>query len=116
MLHNILLVIHVIIAVALIGLVLIQQGKGADAGAAFGGGASGTVFGAQGASSFLTRTTAILAALFFLTSLTLTYLATQQAKPESIVDKVQVEQVEKAKPQQAAPKPDVPASDVPVSE
>ena len=116
MLHNIILVIHVIIAVALIGLVLIQQGKGADAGAAFGGGASGTVFGAQGAASFLTRATAVLATLFFISSLTLTYLATQRAKPESIVDQVQVEQVEKAKTEQVAPKSDIPASDVPVSE
>lgn len=115
MLHNIILIIHVVIAVGLIGLVLIQQGKGADAGAAFGGGASGTVFGAQGAASFLTRTTAILATLFFITSLTLTYLATQTAKPESIVDQVKVEQVEKGK-EQAVPKSDVPASDVPVSE
>jgi len=120
MLHNIILVIHVVIAVSLVGLVLIQQGKGADAGAAFGGGASGTVFGAQGASSFLTRSTGILAALFFITSLTLTYLATQRAQPESIVDQVQVQQVDKAKKEQAAPlksdKADVPVSDVPVSE
>ena len=116
MLHNIILILHVIIAIALIALVLLQQGKGADAGAAFGGGASGTVFGAQGAASFLTRTTAILATLFFITSLTLTYLATQRAKPESIVDQVEVQQVDKAKKEQEAPKTDVPASDVPVSE
>lgn len=116
MLHNIILVLHVIVAVGLIALVLLQQGKGADAGAAFGGGASGTVFGAQGAASFLTRSTAVLAILFFITSLTLTYLATQRAKPESIVDQIEVQQVDKVKKEQDAPKSDVPASDVPVSE
>ena len=116
MLHNIILVLHVIVAVGLVALVLLQQGKGADAGAAFGGGASGTVFGAQGAASFLTRSTAVLAILFFITSLTLTYLATQRAKPESIVDQIEVQQVDKVKKEQDAPKSDVPASDVPVSE
>ncbi len=104
MLHNILLVIHVLISVALIGLILIQQGKGAEAGAAFGSGASGTVFGARGAASFLTRTTAILATLFFITSLSLAYLATMQSKPVSAVEKL--EQIE-------AP---APVSDVPVVE
>jgi preprotein translocase subunit SecG len=115
MLHNILLVIHVIIAVGLIGLVLIQQGKGADAGAAFGGGASGTVFGSQGAASFLTRTTAVLATLFFITSLTLTYLAAQRTQPESVVDTVPAITQEAEKPARQAPA-DVPTSDVPVSE
>jgi len=69
------LVIHVVLAIGVIGLVLIQHGKGADAGAAFGSGASATVFGARGSASFLTRMTTALAALFFLTSLTLFYLA-----------------------------------------
>ncbi len=77
MLHNIVLVMHVLIAVAIIGLVLLQQGKGADAGAAFGSGASSTVFGSRGSGSFLTRATAILAALFFATSLSLAYIAKQ---------------------------------------
>jgi preprotein translocase subunit SecG len=78
MLHNIVLVVHVLIAVAIIGLVLLQQGKGADAGAAFGSGASSTVFGSRGSGSFLTRATAILAALFFTTSLSLAYIAKQE--------------------------------------
>ena len=78
MLHNIVLVIHVLIAIAIIGLVLLQQGKGADAGAAFGSGASSTVFGSRGSGSFLTRATAILAALFFATSLGLAYIAKQE--------------------------------------
>ena len=69
------LVIHVVLAVGVIGLVLIQHGKGADAGAAFGSGASATVFGAKGSASFLTRATTILAALFFVTSIFLFYLA-----------------------------------------
>jgi len=69
------LVIHVALAIGLIGLVLIQHGKGADAGAAFGSGASSTVFGARGSASFLTRVTTLIASLFFLTSLSLFYLA-----------------------------------------
>ena len=108
MLHNLLLVVHVLIAIGLIGLVLIQQGKGADAGAAFGSGASGTMFGSRGAASFLTRTTGILATLFFITSLSLAYVATQKAKPTSVVDMVP------AKQEQAKPK--APESDVPLAE
>lgn len=107
MLHNIILVVHVLIAVALVALILLQQGKGADAGAAFGSGASGTVFGSRGSASFLTRTTGILATLFFVTSLTLAYLATQTAKPTSIVEQIQQEQ---------AVTEQMPVSDVPVAE
>ena len=73
--QSIALVIHVILAVVVIGLVLMQHGKGADAGAAFGSGASATVFGARGASSFLTRMTTVAATLFFLTSVLLFWLA-----------------------------------------
>lgn len=69
------LIIHVVLAVGVIGLVLIQHGKGADAGAAFGSGASATVFGASGSASFMTRATTVLAAAFFLTSIFLFYLA-----------------------------------------
>ncbi len=72
--YQAIIVVHVLLGLGVIGFVLIQQGKGADAGAAFGS-SSGTVFGAQGASSFLSRTTAILAALFFSTSLTLAVLS-----------------------------------------
>ena len=89
MIHNILMVIHVLLAIGMVGLILLQQGKGADAGAAFGSGASSTVFGARGSSSFLSRTTAILAALFFVTSLSLAYLANQSSKPTSVVDEKQ---------------------------
>ena len=86
MLETLLLVVHVGVAVAIIGLVLIQHGKGADAGAAFGSGASQTVFGSQGSSSFLTRSTAILATVFFLTSLTLAYLAANTGEERSVTE------------------------------
>ncbi|WP_111494377.1 preprotein translocase subunit SecG [Marinobacter bohaiensis] len=78
--ETLVVVAHVVIAVALVGLVLIQQGKGADAGAAFGGGASQTVFGSQGSGSFLTRVTTFLAILFFVTSFTLAVFAKQRAE------------------------------------
>lgn len=77
--ETILLVIHVLVGVAVIGLVLLQQGKGADAGASFGGGASQTVFGSAGAGSFLVKLTAGLAALFFVTSLGLAVVAKNKA-------------------------------------
>ncbi len=92
MVHTLLLVAHIVVAVALIALVLLQQGKGADAGAAFGSGASTTMFGSQGSASFLSRTTAILATAFFLTSLTLAYMANRATAPQSVVERVQVEQ------------------------
>ena len=91
MVHTLILVAHVVVAVALIALVLLQQGKGADAGAAFGSGASATMFGSQGSASFLSRTTAALATVFFLTSLTLAYLSTQTSAPQSVVERVQAE-------------------------
>jgi preprotein translocase subunit SecG len=72
-------VVHILTALGLIGLILIQQGKGADAGASFGGGPSGTVFGSAGSANFLTRATAILATVFMLTSLALAWQARQQS-------------------------------------
>ncbi|MGK0522502.1 MAG: preprotein translocase subunit SecG [Pseudomonadales bacterium] len=78
--ETLVVVVHVVIAVALVGLVLIQQGKGADAGAAFGGGASQTVFGSQGSGSFLTRMTTLLAIVFFVTSFSLAVFAKQRAE------------------------------------
>lgn len=79
--ETLVVVVHVVIAVALVGLVLIQQGKGADAGAAFGGGgASQTVFGSQGSGSFLTRMTTLLAVVFFVTSFSLAIFAKQRAE------------------------------------
>jgi preprotein translocase subunit SecG len=85
-LNTIVLVVHVLVGVMMVGLILIQRGKGADAGAAFGSGASGTVFGARGSANFLSRSTAILAAIFFCTSLGLAYLGTQQEAPRSLLD------------------------------
>lgn len=94
------LTIHTIIALAIIGLVLIQRGKGADAGAAFGAGASGTVFGSRGSTSFFSRTTAILAAAFFATSLSLAYLSSQGSiAPESLMESTPAVETEQVLPQ-----------------
>jgi len=86
---SVVLAVHVIAGLCVIGLVLMQHGKGADVGAAFGGGASGSVFGASGSANFLSRTTAVLAALFFITSLTLSYLAGSTLRePASIMERM----------------------------
>jgi len=88
MIQQFILFFHLILAVTLIGLVLIQHGKGADAGAAFGSGASGTVFGSQGSGNFLTRLTTTIACLLAVTSVSLTLLANKSAKPASLADKI----------------------------
>ena len=88
-LYSILVAIDVLLAIGIIGLILIQHGKGADVGAAFGSGASGTVFGSQGSASFLTRVTAILATLFFVNSLVLAHLASNRPVAESVIDAVE---------------------------
>ena len=97
MITTTLLVVHIIVAVAIVGLVLIQHGKGADAGAAFGagasGGVSGSVFGAQGSGNFLSRSTAILATVFFLTSLSLAYMSKSGTdEPTSIMEQTEQQQ------------------------
>ncbi|MBI1906332.1 MAG: preprotein translocase subunit SecG [Rhodocyclales bacterium] len=87
-LFSVVLTIHVLVGLAVIGLVLMQHGKGADAGAAFGGGgggASGSVFGSSGSANFLSRTTAVLAATFFVTSLGLAYLSSNTSNRETSV-------------------------------
>ena len=84
--QTILVILHLFLAIGLIGLVLMQHGKGADAGAAFGSGASGTVFGAKGAANFLSRSTAVLATLFFLTSLALAWYAMQITDRPGLMD------------------------------
>lgn len=86
--HTVLLIFHIIVAVALISLVLVQHGKGADAGAAFGSGASATVFGARGSANFLTRASAVLAAVFFITSLSLAYFSVQGPQKASVTQTV----------------------------
>ncbi len=115
--HEILIVFHVLVCIALIGFVLIQHGKGADAGAAFGSGASATVFGAQGSGNFLSRITAILAALFFLTSLTLAYFVGQRLEKSSVMDNLPLSlptKKEEIAPAQTPPPTDLPPiSDLP---
>jgi len=91
-LFAIVLSVHVVVAALMIGLILIQHGKGADAGAAFGSGASGTVFGSKGSGSFLTRSTAMLATAFFITSLSLAYLGGNREAPEDIIKRLTAEQ------------------------
>ncbi len=91
MIYGILLVVQVLVAVALIALILMQHGKGADAGAAFGSGASATVFGARGSANFLSRATAVLAVVFFANSLTLAYLAASVPEARSLIDQMREE-------------------------
>ncbi len=83
---TVLVVVNVVLACCLIGLILLQHGRGADAGAAFGSGASSTVFGARGSASFLTKTTAVLALVFFSNILFLTYLTSQVMEESSVMD------------------------------
>ncbi len=83
---SILLVVHLVVAVSLVSIILLQQGKGADMGAAFGSGASQTVFGASGSGSFLTRTTALLGTVFFALSLSLAYFSGKSNTSDSVVD------------------------------
>ena len=80
-----LLAVHVLVAAGLVGFVLLQHGKGADMGAAFGSGSSGSLFGAAGSANFLSRTTAILATVFFVTSLGLTYFGSMRTSPKDIM-------------------------------
>jgi preprotein translocase subunit SecG len=86
MLQTIVLFSHLAVALLIIGLVLLQRGKGADAGSGFGAGASGTVFGARGSANFFSRATAVLATVFFMTSLALAYLGGQTSEPDSLLD------------------------------
>jgi preprotein translocase subunit SecG len=84
--QSILVIFHLFLALGVIGLVLMQHGKGADAGAAFGSGSSGTVFGAAGSANFLSRATAVMAALFFVTSLALAWYAMQSTDRPGLMD------------------------------
>jgi preprotein translocase subunit SecG len=100
--ESIVWLLHVLVAVSVIGLVLLQHGKGADMGAAFGSGSSGSLFGATGSANFLSRTTAVLATLFFLTSMGLTYFSSQT--PTSTLVPM---------PVQTVPQTETPAAPVP---
>ncbi len=109
------LIAHTLIALGIIALVLLQRGKGADAGAGFGAGASGTVFGARGAGSFFSRATAVLATAFFASSLTLAYLSSQRvSEPERLIEETQpVDEQVDVVPDIAD---EIPANDVPALE
>jgi preprotein translocase subunit SecG len=107
---KIVLIVHTLIALGIIALVLLQRGKGADAGAAFGAGASGTVFGSRGSGSFFSRATAVLATAFFASSLTLAYLSSQRGvEQESLLgDAVAVEEEQAAPQEEVVPDVDMP--------
>jgi preprotein translocase subunit SecG len=130
MLRGVILGVHVLLALMIIGLVLLQRGKGAEAGAGFGSGASGTVFGARGTSTLFSKLTAIFAGLFFVTSLSLAYLGTHApAEPTSVLERAAqaAAAASKASPPPAvtppatapaptAPAPTAPAPTAPVPE
>jgi preprotein translocase subunit SecG len=108
LLTTVMITAHVLIALAIIGLVLLQHGKGADMGSGFGGGSSGSLFGATGSANFLSRATAVLATVFFLTSLGLAYLATNKPKiGGGVLDAVKTQPAEKASEKSAPVKPAV---------
>lgn len=113
---TIVLISHTVIALVIIVLVLMQRGKGADAGAAFGAGASGTVFGSRGSTSFFSRATGILATVFFATSLTLAYLSSQTSSgPESLLEGAPEVEVEETVTPEATDDdglPELPVEDV----
>jgi preprotein translocase subunit SecG len=111
---NILIVAHVLVALAIIGLVLLQHGKGADMGSGFGGGASGSLFGATGSANFLSRTTAILATIFFLLSLALAYVATKKpVEAGGVMDAVRQEDSRKTDSGKTPAKPEAKAPEAP---
>jgi preprotein translocase subunit SecG len=107
------LVIHVMAALGIIGLVLLQHGKGADVGVAFGSGASGSLFGVAGSANFLSRTTAILAVVFFLSSLGLTYLSNSKSQNKGVMgnSSAPVQSLPSQIPGQDVPSPAAPASE-----
>jgi preprotein translocase subunit SecG len=123
MLTTFLIVLHVLVALAIIGLVLIQHGKGADMGSGFGGGASSSLFGATGSANFLSRTTAVLAAAFFILSLALAYTATRKPAAEGggVIDVIRQREGERPapkaeeKPAAASDKSAAPAAPAPES-
>ncbi len=127
--ETVILIVHVLAAIGVISLVLLQQGKGADMGAAFGSGASSTVFGSQGSSSFITRSTAILATVFFITSLALAVFSSRGVDNASVTESAVTEMVDSEAPvaedmpsapqapaaEAASDMPAAPAADMPVA-
>jgi len=116
--YQIIIIGHMVVGLAVIGLVLIQHGKGADAGAAFGSGSSGTVFGAQGSASFLSRTSGVLAAVFFSTSLALAVLSGNVGNDADIMDTPVIDQMAAEVPmiesEQVVNEPVITGDDLPV--
>ena len=108
-LESFLLVVHLIVAAVVCGLVLIQHGKGADMGAAFGSGSSGSLFGASGSANFLSRTTAVLAAVFFMSSLGLTYLGSMHGPAKDVMQQGVMGNI----PKSEAPAPGQPPASTP---
>ncbi|MBI2969999.1 MAG: preprotein translocase subunit SecG [Gammaproteobacteria bacterium] len=109
-----LLVVQVVTAISLIGFILLQHGRGADAGAAFGSGASATVFGARGTGNFLSRTTTVLACIFLANSLALAYIARERVLAQTSVMEGAATVIREQKPEQETPQtPESPASDLP---
>jgi preprotein translocase subunit SecG len=118
MLRGFILAVHVLLALMIIGLVLLQRGKGAEAGAGFGSGASGTVFGARGTSTLFSKLTAVFAALFFATSLSLAYLGTKgSSAPTSVLERAAQAATSAPQPAPAAPQtaPAAPAAPAPAA-
>ena len=113
--YTVLVIVHVLVSVALIGLVLIQHGKGADAGAAFGSGASGTVFGSRGSANFLTRATAWLATGFFVVSLSLAYLVHNRSSGGSVIEEAPAAADASKAPDAQAPAPATPPAAAPAA-
>jgi preprotein translocase subunit SecG len=112
---NVLIIVHVVVALGIIGLVLLQHGKGADMGSGFGGGASGSLFGATGSANFLSRATAVLAALFFALSLALAYVATRRPADQGggVIDAIRSKQTQPAKAEEKKPEAEKPGAEVP---
>ncbi len=111
---TVILSVHILVGVSVIALVLLQHGKGADMGAAFGGGASGSLFGASGSANFLSRATAVLAAVFFCTSLALAYLGSAQPKLSgSVMDNVPMSSQPASTPIEGTLPADSRAKDIP---
>jgi preprotein translocase subunit SecG len=108
--HTLVIVFHVIAAVSIVVLVLLQHGKGADMGAAFGSGSAGSLFGSSGAANFLSRSTGVLAAVFFVTSLGLTFLSASPSKSGGVTQSIKTEAGTPAT-QPAAPAPPAPSGD-----
>ena len=113
-LNSILLVVQVLLSISLIALILLQHGKGADAGAAFGSGASATVFGARGSGNFLSRATTVIAILFFVVCLALAYVSSNRVIPDGVTGSVTAQELETQPP--AAPPGALQESDLPPAE